>query len=90
MILQTESPKIYLHELAKGCKIVLPSPPPDPPRSKELEARIERLRKEQEQRQYNKMVQNVSRIPEDNKEESFAAESKNKLLKITFAKYILL
>lgn len=71
-----ESPKVYLHELIKGCDVVIPSPPPDPPRNKELEARIVRLRKEQEQRVYNKMIQNVSRTPEG-KEESFAAESKS-------------
>lgn len=74
-IRKMESPKVYLHELVKGCDIVLPSPPSDPPRNKELEARIVRLRKEQEQRQYNKMIQNVSRTPEG-KEESFAAEMK--------------
>ena len=67
--------KVYLHDLIKGSSIILPSPPPDPPRNKELEARVERLRKEQEQRQYNKMVHNVSRKPEM-KEETFASESK--------------
>ncbi|XP_046456511.1 uncharacterized protein LOC124203741 [Daphnia pulex] len=74
-IRKMESPKVYLHELIKGCDVVIPSPPPDPPRNKELEARIVRLRKEQEQRVYNKMIQNVSRTPEG-KEESFAAEMK--------------
>lgn len=73
-----ESPKVYLHELMKGSNIILPTPLPDPPRSKELEARIVRLRKEQEQRQYNKMIQNVSRRSEG-KEESFAAESNYEL-----------
>lgn len=73
-----ESPKPHLHELTSGCIIILPSPPPDPPRNKELEARVLRLRKEQEQRQYNKMIQNVSRTPEG-KEESIAADSKNQL-----------
>jgi hypothetical protein len=58
----------------KGCAIILPSPQPDPPRNKELEARIVRLRKQQEQLLYNNMIQNVSRTPEG-KEESFAAES---------------
>lgn len=74
-IRKMESPKVYLHELVKGCDIVLPTPPSDPPRNKELEARIVRLRKAQEQRQYNKMIQNVFRTPEG-KEESFAAEMK--------------
>ena len=80
-----ESPKVYLHELTKGCQVVMPSPPPDPPRNPELEARIVRLRKEQEQRQYNKMIQNVSRTPEG-KEESFAAESKSNLNPFSYLK----
>lgn len=71
-----DSPKPYLHELTRGCEVILPSPPPDPPRNKELEARVQKLRKQQEQVQYNKMIQNVSRTPEG-KEESFAAESEN-------------
>jgi hypothetical protein len=85
VFLQMESPKVYLHELIKGCHVVLPSPPPDPPRNPELEARIVRLRKEQEQRQYNKMIQNVSRTPEG-KEESFAAESKSNLKPFSYLK----
>lgn len=86
-----ESPEVYLHELVKGCDIVLPTPPSDPPRNKELEARIVRLRKAQEQRQYNKMIQNVSRTPEG-KEESFAAESNttlNSVSKFSFLKCLI-
>lgn len=71
---QMDNPNIHLHELADGSSVILPAPPPDPPRNQELEARVQKLRKEQEQRQYDKMVQNVSRAP-DAKEESFAAES---------------
>ena len=70
---QNPDGKNYLHEMMKGCVIELPSPPPPPPRSAELEERIKRLRKENEQRQYEQMVMNVTGSLR-NKEESFAAE----------------
>ena len=62
-----------MHELLRGSDVQLPKPAPDPPRNPELQARIERLRKEQEQREYDKMVHNVSRAKEF-KDESIAAE----------------
>lgn len=69
-----EGPKVYLHELIKGSDVELPSPPPDPPRNPVLEARIQRLRKEQERKQYEKMVQNVSQNPEPVQQDSISAE----------------
>ena len=68
--------KHYLHEMVKGCVIELPSLSPPPARSPELENRLKRLRKEQEQRQYDKMVKNVAYTSQANSDESFAAESK--------------
>lgn len=70
-----EPPKVYLHQLMKGCTVVLPSVPPPPPRNPVLEARIIRLRKEQEKRQYEKMVRNVAQTSGP-VEETFAAEMK--------------
>ena len=70
-----EPPKVYLHQLMKGCTVVLPSVPLPPPRNPVLEARIIRLRKEQEKRQYEKMVRNVAQTSGP-VEETFAAESK--------------
>ena len=67
---------MYLHELMKGSSVELPTPPPDPPRNPELEARIQRLRKEQERKEYDKMVHNVAQDPEPIKQDSIAAESK--------------
>lgn len=46
------------HELLAGCELVLPVPKL-PPRNPELEARVQRLRKEQEDREYRKMVGNI-------------------------------
>jgi len=68
--------KHYLHEMVKGCVIELPSPSPPPARSPELENRLKRLRKEQEQRQYDKMVKNVAYASQAHSDESFAAEMK--------------
>jgi len=60
----------------EGSVVQLPSPPPDPPRNPELEARIIRLRKEQERREYDKMVYNVAQSPDQSlKEESISSES---------------
>ena len=70
-----EPPKVYLHQLVKGCSVVLPSLPPPPPRNPQLEARIIRLRKEQEKQQYEKMVRNVAHTSGP-AEETFASESK--------------
>lgn len=66
----------YLHQLMEGCIIELPTLPLPPPRSPELENRLARLRKEQEQKQYEKMVKNVTFTSQPQTNESFAAELK--------------
>ena len=48
------------HELLSECEIVLPSPVL-PPRNPELEARVQRLRAEQEDREYRAMVAGIDR-----------------------------
>ncbi|XP_067010969.1 transmembrane protein 199 [Anabrus simplex] len=66
--LQTAQASYYLHELLQGCEISLPEPE-QLPRNPELEARVQRLRKEQEAREYRAMTKNVDattmRLPED-------------------------
>ncbi|CAG2068148.1 unnamed protein product [Timema podura] len=56
------------HELLVGCELRLPQPPVTP-RSPELEARIQRLRHEQDARDYRAMTKNVDSVrirePED-------------------------
>lgn len=56
--LRQVQPPCYLHELLKGCEIVLPEPEVLP-RSPELEARCQRLRREQEVKAYRSMTKNV-------------------------------
>jgi len=48
----------HFHELIKDCQMVLPEPK-FPPRNPELEARIQRLKAEQAEREYKRMTSNV-------------------------------
>ena len=48
------------HELMSECEVVLPSPVL-PPRNPELEARVQRLRAEQEDREYRAMVAGIDK-----------------------------
>lgn len=56
-----ESSSVYLHKLLQGCDIVLPQPPVIE-RNPELEARVQRLIKEQEARVYRAMTKNVDTV----------------------------
>ncbi|XP_066587554.1 transmembrane protein 199 [Prorops nasuta] len=60
--------KIYVHELLKTSDIILPTPKVTP-RNPELEKRIQRLKAEQEAREYAAMTKNVDvnrkHLPED-------------------------
>ena len=49
---------VSFHELMTSCEMVLPSPV-YPPRNPELEARIKKLRAQQENREYNQMTRNI-------------------------------
>lgn len=51
----------HFHELVSGCELLLPSPV-TPPRNPELEARIQKLKAEQEEREYRKMTKNVDSV----------------------------
>ncbi|XP_022338043.2 vacuolar ATPase assembly protein VMA12-like [Crassostrea virginica] len=68
------TPKEYLNEWLDGTSLHLPAYEP-PPRNPELEARIQRLKAEQENREYRNMVRTVDR---EQKEEinRFGAEVK--------------
>lgn len=48
----------HFHELMAQCQMVLPEPK-FPPRNPELEARIQRLRDEQANREYRRMTENI-------------------------------
>lgn len=56
-----ESSGIYLHQLLEGCDIVLPQPPVIE-RNPVLEERIQRLKREQEAREYKAMTKNVDNV----------------------------
>lgn len=59
---------VFLHELIESCELILPENEYKP-RNPELEARCQRLRDEQQNREYHKMTKNVDatlkHIPED-------------------------
>ncbi|XP_066259489.1 transmembrane protein 199 [Euwallacea similis] len=60
--------RIYLHELLEGSKVVLPKNE-EIPRNPELEKRCQKLKAEQQNREYQNMTKNVDgfrkRLPED-------------------------
>ncbi|KAG8308787.1 hypothetical protein J6590_050421 [Homalodisca vitripennis] len=66
---------IPLHEWLEKCKIELPEPPVIP-RSPELEARIQRLKLEQQERDYQNMTRNVDTIRSRYPDESIASQVK--------------
>ncbi|XP_071849353.1 transmembrane protein 199-like [Apostichopus japonicus] len=54
----TKEEKLYFHEFLEGCEIYFP-PQKEPERNPELLARLERLKREQDNKQYNEMTNNV-------------------------------
>ncbi|XP_074641507.1 vacuolar ATPase assembly protein VMA12-like [Tubulanus polymorphus] len=66
----------YLHELLEGCEIKIPKFEL-PPRNPELEARIQRLKAEQANREYKEMTKNVSHHILEKKENTFGQDAKN-------------
>lgn len=63
------------HDLIIGCDIKLPQPVAEP-RNQELEARIQRLKAEQANREYQAMTKNVDAVRRREPEESIAYQSK--------------
>lgn len=70
-----QSSGAYLHKLLEGCEIVLPQPPVIE-RNPELEARIQRLKKEQEDRQYKAMTKNVDNVRMHHPDDSIGYQMK--------------
>ena len=66
---------ISFHDLMIGCDIKLPQPVVEP-RSQELEARIQRLKAEQANREYKAMTKNVDTGRLREPEETIAYQSK--------------
>lgn len=70
-----ESSGIYLHDLLEGCDIILPEPP-IVERNPELEARIQRLKKEQADREYKAMTKNVDNVRVHHPDDSIGYQMK--------------
>ncbi|XP_067132481.1 transmembrane protein 199 [Centruroides vittatus] len=76
-----ENKKLYLHEMLHGCEIDFWKPP-KPKRNPELEARIQKLKAEQEEREYHEMTKNVS-MSSFKKSSSFQSEIRTVRSQIT-------
>uniref|UniRef100_A0A182PKZ3 Endoplasmic reticulum-based factor for assembly of V-ATPase n=1 Tax=Anopheles epiroticus TaxID=199890 RepID=A0A182PKZ3_9DIPT len=72
---QTDASVPYLHTLLAGCQLRLPQNPIRE-RNPELEARCQRLRKEQEDREYHRMTKNVDSIRKHMPEETLSYQMK--------------
>ncbi|XP_035896668.1 transmembrane protein 199 [Anopheles stephensi] len=72
---QTDQSVPYLHALLRGCELKLPQNPIQE-RNPELEARCQRLRKEQEDREYHRMTKNVDSIRKHMPEETLSYQMK--------------
>ncbi|KFB48877.1 AGAP013136-PA-like protein [Anopheles sinensis] len=72
---QSDPATPYLHTLLTGCRMELPTNPIQE-RNPVLEARCQRLRKEQEDREYHRMTKNVDSVRKHMPEETIAYQMK--------------
>lgn len=57
-LLKGRQSEVHFHDLIRDCQMVLPEPR-FPPRNPELEARIQKLKAQQAEREYKRMTENV-------------------------------
>lgn len=72
---KTATEKIYLHELFDNSDVILPSPKVTP-RNPELEARIKKLKAQQNAREYQAMTKNIDSVRKFLPEDSISYQSK--------------
>lgn len=72
---ETVTKKIYLHELFDDSDVILPMPK-ETPRNPELEARIQKLKAEQNTREYQSMTKSIDSMRKFLPEDSIAYQSK--------------
>lgn len=70
--------KVYLHELFDNSDVILPSPEITP-RNPELEARIKKLREQQNAREYREMTKSIDSVRKHLPDDSIAYQSKANL-----------
>ncbi|XP_070160896.1 transmembrane protein 199 [Polyergus mexicanus] len=85
---ETATKMIYLHELFDNSDVILPTPK-ETPRNPELEARIQKLKAQQNTREYQKMTKSIDSVRKFLPEDSIAYQMKqiNKQL-IAVAQFI--
>lgn len=74
-IKEHDEQKVYLHELFEGSEIVLPKNV-EVPRSAELEKRCQKLKAEQQNREYNMMTKNVDNKRRQHPEDTISYQCK--------------
>ena len=70
---------LHFHELIQNCDLIVPEPK-EAPRNPELEARVQKLKKLQEQKEYDKMTDNVDpwrRMEIEDKEDKPISKQRN-------------
>lgn len=72
---KTATEKIYLHELFDNSDVILPSPKVTP-RNPELEARVKKLKAQQNAREYQAMTKNIDSVRKFLPEDSIAYQSR--------------
>lgn len=85
---KTTAQKVYLHEILEGVDVILPTPKITP-RNPELEARIQKLTAQQNEREYKAMTKSVDTTRKELPEDTIAYQMKqiNKQL-IAVAQFI--
>lgn len=78
---ENSSTKVYFHEIFKGTEVILPKNI-EIPRNEELEKRCQRLKAEQQNRDYNKMTKNIDNIRKKLPEDTIAYQCKKFLSKL--------
>lgn len=74
---ETRREEIYLHELIRGAKVVLPQPKVIP-RNPELDARVKKLYAQQQNKVYQRMTKHVDNFRSKAPEDTLAYQSKHK------------
>lgn len=72
---KTTAEKVYLHEILEDVDLILPTPKITP-RNPELEARIQKLTAQQNEREYKAMTKSIDSTRKDLPEDTLAYQSK--------------
>lgn len=78
---ESRSSKVYFHEIFRGSEVILPKNI-EIPRNEELEKRCQRLKAQQQNRDYNKMTKNIDNVRKKLPEDTISYQCKKFLSKL--------